>query len=114
MAVALDEGVQHIDVVEIDPVILELGKKVHPDHPYQSPHVRLFNTDARSFLNTAHASYDLIIFGTLDSMTRLSALSNVRLDNFVYTVEGFKAARKHLTVDGGVVLYFRRGAGAFS
>lgn len=42
-------------------------------------------------------------------MTRLSALSNVRLDNFVYTVEGFKAARKHLTVDGGVVLYFMVG-----
>jgi hypothetical protein len=48
----------------------------------------------------------LIVFGTLDSMTRLSALANVRLDNFVYTVEAFRAVRRHLTSDGGVALYF--------
>ncbi len=106
VAVALDEGAESVDVVEIDPVILELGKQVHVDRPYDSPKVRLFNTDARSFLNTPGRSYDLIVFGTLDSMTKLSALSNVRLDNFVYTVESFKAARKRLTADGAVTLYF--------
>ena len=39
-------------------------------------------------------------------MTRLSALSNVRLDNFVYTLDCFKAARSHLTPKGGTALYF--------
>src|SRR6185295_15579163 len=39
----------------------------------------------------------------------LSALSNVRLDNFVYTVECFDAARRHLAPGGGVVLYFMVG-----
>jgi hypothetical protein len=42
-------------------------------------------------------------------MTRLSALSNVRLDNFVYTVDCFRAARERLTADGGLVLYFMAG-----
>ncbi|MBI5881515.1 MAG: hypothetical protein HZB91_00190 [Elusimicrobia bacterium] len=111
VAVALDEGAGSVDVVEIDPIILGLGKSVHPDKPYQSDRVHLFNTDARSFLNTTRSSYDLIIFGTLDSLTKLSALSNVRLDNFVYTQECFKAARRHLTPDGGVVLYFMVGKG---
>src|SRR5258708_30075153 len=39
-------------------------------------------------------------------MTRLSALSNVRLDNFVYTVDCMRAARARLTPRGGVALYF--------
>ncbi|HVM96731.1 MAG TPA: hypothetical protein VMT89_10095 [Candidatus Acidoferrales bacterium] len=109
VAVALDEGVQHVDAVEIDPVILDLGRTVHPDHPYSSPRVRTINTDARSFLNESQDKYDLIVFGTLDSMTRLSALSNVRLDNFVYTEDCLKAARARLTSSGAIVMYFMVG-----
>jgi hypothetical protein len=105
VAVALDEGAQHIDAVEIDPQIFRIGR-MHPNRPYASPRVRMINTDARAFLNDSREKYDLIVFGTLDSMTRLSALSNVRLDNFVYTVECARAARNHLTPDGGLVMYF--------
>ena len=105
VAVALDEGAEHVDAVEIDPVILDLGR-LHPDRPYASPRVRLINTDARAFLNESTEKYDLIVFGTLDSMTRLSALSNVRLDNFVYTRECIAAAKAHLSPQGGLVLYF--------
>ena len=106
VAVALDEGAEYVDAVEIDPVILDLGRRLHPNRPYDSPRVRAVNTDARSFLNNSHDSYDLIVFGTLDSMTRLSALSDVRLDNFVYTVDALAAARAHLTPDGGIAMYF--------
>ncbi len=109
VAVLLDEGAEHVDAVEIDPAILELGRKRHPEHPYDSPRVRAVNTDARSFLNDTTERYDLIVFGTLDSMTRLSALSSVRLDNFVYTVDCLRAARRRLTADGGVALYFMAG-----
>jgi spermidine synthase len=108
VAVALDEGAQHVDAVEIDPVILRYGA-LHPDHPYSDPRVRVFNTDARSFLNNSTATYDLVVFGTLDSMTRLSALSNVRLDNFVYTRECFAAAKRHLAPGGGMALLFGTG-----
>jgi hypothetical protein len=105
VSVALDEGAERVDAVEIDPVILDLGK-LHPDRPYDSPRVRLINTDARAFLNESTEKYDLIVFGTLDSMTRLSALSNVRLDNFVYTRECVEAAKAHLSPQGGLALYF--------
>jgi hypothetical protein len=105
VAVALDEGAERVDAVEIDPVILDLGR-LHPNRPYDSPRVRLINTDARAFLNESTEKYDLIVFGTLDSMTRLSALSNVRLDNFVYTRECIEAAREHLSPHGGLALYF--------
>jgi hypothetical protein len=109
VAVALDEGAEHVDAVEIDPVILGLGRDVHPNRPYDSPRVRTVTADARSFLNESTEQYDLIVFGTLDSMTRLSALSNVRLDNFVYTLDCLRAARARLSARGGVLLYFMVG-----
>ncbi len=109
VAVLLDEGAGHVDAVEIDPVILRLGREIHPSHPYASDRVRAVNTDARSFLNHCTEQYDLIVFGTLDSMTRLSALSNVRLDNFVYTLDCVRAARSHLAPGGGLVMYFMAG-----
>ncbi len=31
---ALQWGAQHVDAVEIDPVIQRLGVENHPDHPY--------------------------------------------------------------------------------
>jgi hypothetical protein len=71
--------------------------------------VRVFITDARAFLRNTSKQYDLIVFGTLDSMTRLSALSNVRLDNFVYTVDCMRVARDRLAPHGGLALYFMVG-----
>jgi spermidine synthase len=106
VAALLDAGVPEVHVVEIDPVILELGRKYHPSHPYDDPRVTLHNDDARLFLERTPLRFDLIVFGTLDSMTRLSALANVRLDNFVYTEESLKAARARLTEQGGVALMF--------
>lgn len=112
VAVALDEGAKRVDAVEIDPVILELGA-LHPDRPYSDPRVRVFNTDARAFLNHSDERYDLVLFGTLDSMTKLSALSSVRLDNYVYTAESLASVRRHLNPDGGLALLFWNGGKKF-
>jgi len=109
VAVLLHLGAQEVHAVEIDPVIIEMGRALHPNHPYSDPRVTIHNTDARSFLNESRESFDLIVFGTLDSMTKLSALSNVRLDNFMYTREALQAAKERLTPDGGLVLYFMVG-----
>ena len=109
VAVLLGQGASEIHAVEIDPVILSLGREVHPNLPYADPRVTVHQVDARSFLNETTERFDLIVFGTLDSMTRLSALSNVRLDNFVYTREALAAARDRLTDDGGIVMYFSVG-----
>ncbi len=110
VAVLLDRGAERIDAVEIDPVILEMGRQSHPSRPYASPRVRAINADARAFLNDSREVYDLIVFGTLDSMTRLSALSAVRLDTFMYTEECLRAARRRLAPEGGLVLYFMVGS----
>jgi hypothetical protein len=96
VAGALRAGAQHIDAVEIDPQILALGKRFHPEHPYDSPRVVAYLTDARSYLRNTRQTYDLILFAFLDSTTLLSGLSSIRLDNYVYTVESFADARRRL------------------
>jgi hypothetical protein len=48
----------------------------------------------------------VIVYGLLDSHTLLSHASSVRLDSFVYTVEGLKEARARLKDDGIVSLSF--------
>jgi spermidine synthase len=106
VSVLLEAGVPEIDAVEIDPRIVELGREKHPASPYADPRVHVHVGDARSFLRSTDGRYDYIVFGTLDSMTRLSALSNVRLDNFVYTREAIEDARRHLSPGGGLALFF--------
>ncbi len=108
VAMLLDEGFLEVHAVEIDPIILQMGRD-HPNRPYDSDRVTVFNQDGRAFLRDTEYRYDLIVFGTLDSMTRLSALSSVRLDNFVYTREAIEAAASRLTPEGGLVLYFMIG-----
>lgn len=103
---ALRNGAQHVDVVEIDPVIITMGKRLHPEDPYQSERVTLINDDARSFFHRAKKKYDLIVFGLLDSHTLSSNLSNVRLDNYVYTVQSIEEARNLLKPDGILILIF--------
>ena len=106
VAAALRHGAQRVDAVEIDPLISTLGARLHPEHPYASPKVHLINNDARNFLRNCSDKYDVIIFGLLDSHTEFSGYSNMRVDNYVYTEESFKDAKKLLDENGILVLKF--------
>ncbi len=106
VAAALRNDAEHIDAVELDPVILRLGKKYHPEFPYSSPRVTTYTADARAFLQKADKKYDLVIFAFLDSSTLLSGFSSLRLDNYVYTVESFQNARAVLSNNGTLILSF--------
>jgi SAM-dependent methyltransferase len=106
VAAALRNGSRAVDAVEIDPVILRLGH-LHPEHPYDNPRVTIHLTDARAFMKRATGQYDLILFGLLDSHTQLSDYSNMRLDNFVYTVESFREAHALLAPNGVMFIKFQ-------
>jgi len=106
VAAALRHDVASVDAVEIDRAILDLGKREHPEHPYDSPRVSIHVTDARSFLKRTDEKYDLILFGLLDSHSQLSDYANMRIDNFVYTEESFGEAKRHLTPNGVVFVKF--------
>jgi len=106
VAAALRHGAEKVDAVEIDPLIVALGKRLHPEKPYQSSKVNIIVDDARSFFKGSDKHYDMIVFGFLDSHTLFSSMSSLRLDNFVYTVESFQEAKKHLKDDGVLCLTF--------
>lgn len=106
VAIAGMQDVPEIDAVELDPTIVDIGRKMHPTHPYQNPNVNIFIDDARSFLKKSDKRYDMIVLGTLDSHALLSARSTVRLDNFVYTQEALQEIKGHLNDRGIVVLMF--------
>lgn len=101
----LRHGVKHIVAVEIDPAIIELGRELHPERPYASPSVQLVNDDARSYFATSNERFDVIAFGLLDSHTT-TAMTNARLDHYVYTRESISRAQSLLAPGGIMVLSF--------
>jgi len=106
VAAALRAGAEKIDAVDIDPEIVNIGKELHPEKPYANKNVHVYVDDARSFMSRSDKQYDLIVFSYLDSHTALSSMSSIRLDNYVYTVESFKSARKLLKADGVMAVTF--------
>lgn len=106
VAAALRSGAHHVEAIEIDPAIQLLGKNNHPERPYDDRRVHPVVNDARSFFRTTDGHFDLIVYGLLDSHTLLSQASSVRLDSFVYTVEGIREARTRLKDDGVLSLSF--------
>jgi len=104
-AVGLAEGLPRIDAVEIDPTILDLGRRFNPDRPYDDPRVRTHAGDGRAFLRNTKERYDLIVFALPDSLTLTSGFSNLRLESFLLTREALADARDRLTEDGLLVLY---------
>lgn len=107
---ALKNGAKSVDVVEIDPIIADLGKHAHPTKPYADPRVTLHVEDARTFLRYTNKKFDLIEFAYLDPGATLDSASFLRLDNFVYTVESIKSAIDRLDTNGVGVLSFATGS----
>ena len=107
VAAAVRNGARHVTAVEIDPLILALGRKLHPENPYGSPLVRTAQDDARSYLQNSSDRFDLIVFSLLDSHTTSSHFSNIRIDNYVYTLEALQAAKKLLKADGIFIIKFQ-------
>ncbi|MCZ6805151.1 MAG: hypothetical protein O7D86_14830, partial [Proteobacteria bacterium] len=105
VGVALLHGAINIDAVEIDKRITEIGKQFHPNHPYSDPRVKLHIEDGRQYLKTNDKKYDRVVFALPDSLMRLSAMSSVRLESFLFTLEAFADVKSHLKEDGIFVMY---------
>jgi len=105
VASALFNGAEHIDAIEIDPVILEIGLRYHPAKPYQNPKVSLYKSDGRVFLNQTKKKYDLIIYSLTDSLIKVSPVAQLRLENYLYTKESLRQASQLLKENGSLVFY---------
>ncbi len=106
VAAAVRNGAQSVVAVEIDPLIQHLGYELHFEKPYSSPKVHVVINDARSYLENSPERFDVIMFSLLDSHTTSSYYTNIRIDNYVYTVEALQAAKRLLKPGGALVLKF--------
>ena len=111
VAIALAEGAGHVDAVEIDPRLQQIGAESHPEHPYDDPRVSVHIDDGRAFLERTDQQYDLILFALPDSLTLVSGQSSLRLESYLFTREAMEEARAHLKPDGAFAMYnyYREG-----
>ncbi|MGV8909919.1 MAG: spermidine synthase, partial [Propionicimonas sp.] len=105
VAIALSKGAQHIDAVDIDPRIMQIGLEKNPDHPYSDPRVTRYVNDGRAFLEGTSTKYDLILFALPDSLALVTGASQIRLESFLFTEQALDAARDHLTPGGAFAMY---------
>jgi len=111
VAAALAHGVQHVDAVEIDAVINELGRLHHPNQPYSDPRVTIHLDDGRSFVRKTTAQYDLISYALVDSLALHSSYSSIRLESFLFTEQALRDVKAKLKPGGVFAMYnfYRQG-----
>jgi spermidine synthase len=111
VSAALQAGAKHIDAVEIDPVIRELGRLHHPEQPYADARVTVRVDDGRAFARRTERKYDLAVYALVDSLVLHSGYSSLRLENFLFTREAFEEVKRTLKPDGLFVMYnfYRQG-----
>jgi SAM-dependent methyltransferase len=111
VAAALRSGVKHVDAVEIDPHINQLGRRLHPNQPYADPRVSVHLDDGRSFARNTERKYDLAIYALVDSLVLHSGYSSLRLENFLFTREALEDVKRTLKPDGVFAMYnfYRQG-----
>jgi len=96
-----------IDIVEIDPVVIEMARKHFALSRVEGDKVRVHVDDGRAFLRRSKKKYDLVI---LDAYT-----SAGRIPIHLVSQEFFKEVRQHLTKKGIVlvnIISAMRGRGA--
>jgi hypothetical protein len=102
VANALRHGAKHIDAVEIDPQLYQLGVRLNPDHPYRDRRVSVHINDGRAFLERTRTTYDMILFALPDSLTLVAGQSSLRLESYLFTLEAVQAAKAHLKPGDGL------------
>ena len=105
VAVALSEGAQRVDAVEIDPALVRIGRERHPDRPYSDPRVTVHVDDGRAFMERTDRRYDLVLFALPDSATIVTGQSALRLENYLFTTQALERARSLLEPGGTFAMY---------
>jgi hypothetical protein len=105
VAIALAEGAEHVDAVEIDPRIQQLGAQLNADRPYADPRVSVHIDDGRSFLQRSTDRWDMILLSQTDSITLVLGQSSLRLESYLFTREAVQTMREHLNPGGVVASY---------
>jgi hypothetical protein len=101
---ALRFGARQVDVVEINPSVVEVVRHEFPEFVrapvYDDPRVSLTVGEGRSVLARSGARYDLIQMSLVDTWASSLAGAMVMSENTLYTREAFREYVSHLDDDG--------------
>ena len=100
---ALYHGSAAVDAVELDRNVTALVSQRFRDYAgnlYAQPGVHVYAAEARGFVHTSEARYDLIQVALLDSFGTASAGLYGLSENYLYTVEALQAYLSRLTPGG--------------
>jgi SAM-dependent methyltransferase len=108
---ALIQGAKHVDAVEIDPLMYEIGRREHPEHPYADSRVTIHIDDGRNFTRKTDRTYDLVSYAVVDSLVLHSGYSSLRLESFLFTEQAFRDIKARLKPGGTFAMYnlYRQG-----
>jgi hypothetical protein len=112
--VAVLNGAEQVDAVDIDPMLVKISNKFNASAIYENSKVHVHVDDARAFLRRASleqsgGGYDMVLFGFLDSQALFSSMSNIRLDGYIYTVQSMQSAFRLLNDNGMLSISFMAG-----
>jgi spermidine synthase len=96
-------GAEHVDVVEINPAVIEAGRDVFGDYSggvYSLRQVNLAEGNARSLLSQGNARYDVIQMSMIDTWAATMAGQLALTENTLYTQEAYRLFFDHLKDDG--------------
>ena len=86
------KGAGHIDAVEIDPSIQQIGdRRSTPTSRTRIRASRRTSTTAAPSCARTDKKYDLVVFALPDSLTLVSQQPSVRLESFLFTEQAFQS-----------------------
>ena len=71
---------------------------------YDRPDVETIQSEGRNFISRTNQKFDIILLGFVDSWASVASGGLSLSENYLYTVEAFKAYYDHLTDDGILVI----------
>jgi len=104
---ALAHGVGQVTAVELDRNIVDLLQHDYRDFSgglYQRPQVQVVTAEARGFIASSTARYDLISLSMFDSYSASSAGLYALSESYLYTLEALQAYFDHLSEQGMLVI----------
>jgi predicted membrane-bound spermidine synthase len=104
--VALGSGSSDVTAVELNPLVLEFVRRFGAEagNLYDHPRVKTVLSEGRNFLSRTDGRYDVIFLGFVDSWAAVASGGLSLSENYLYTVEAFRAYYDHLTDDGVLVI----------
>jgi len=104
--VSLGAGAKKVTAVELNPLMLRFVRHYGAEAGdlYDQPRVEVELGEGRNYISRSGKKFDVILLGFVDSWASVSSGGLSLSENYLYTVEAFRAYFDHLTDDGMLVI----------